>query len=100
MNERTSIDHLLPRNNRCHGLGVSAGVVIGRVLRLQEERAKSIERRSEADLERERRRFRAAVRLSRRQLEAIKDRAEKELGRGHAYIRRSSALSRRRKADA
>ncbi|HEY0765744.1 MAG TPA: phosphoenolpyruvate--protein phosphotransferase, partial [Pyrinomonadaceae bacterium] len=34
----------------------------------------------------ERRRFRAAVRLSRRQLEAIKDRAEKELGRGHAYI--------------
>ena len=41
---------------------------------------------AEADLERERRRFRAAVRLSRRQLEAIKDRAEKELGRGHAYI--------------
>src|SRR6185295_16616444 len=40
----------------------------------------------DSDVERERRRFRAAVRLSRRQLEAIKERAEKELGRGHAYI--------------
>lgn len=72
---------------RCKGLGVSDGVVIGRVLRFQEGtrevyRAEIVE----ADLERERRRFRAAVRLSRRQLDAIKDRAEKELGRGHAYI--------------
>src|SRR5206468_10380 len=40
----------------------------------------------DADIERERRRFRAAVRLSRRQLETIKERAEKELGRGNAYI--------------
>lgn len=72
---------------RCQGLGVSAGVVIGRVLRLQEG-TREVYRAHivEADLERERRRFRAAVRLSRRQLEAIKDRAEKELGRGHAYI--------------
>ena len=72
---------------RCKGLGVSDGIVIGRVLRLQEGthdvyRAEI----ADIDLERERRRFRAAVRLSRRQLEAIKDRAEKELGRGHAYI--------------
>src|SRR5687767_4569052 len=72
---------------RCHGLGVSAGVVIGRVLRLQEGTREVYRAQiAEADLERERRRFRAAVRLSRRQLEAIKDRAEKELGRGHAYI--------------
>lgn len=72
---------------RCKGLGVSDGVVIGRVLRLQEG-TRDVYRAeiAEADLERERRRFRAAVRLSRRQLEAIKDRAEKELGRGHAYI--------------
>ena len=72
---------------RCKGLGVSEGVVIGRVLRLQEG-TRDVYRAeiAEADLERERRRFRAAVRLSRRQLEAIKDRAEKELGRGHAYI--------------
>lgn len=72
---------------RCKGLGVSDGIVIGRVLRLQEG-TRNVYRAeiAEADLERERRRFRAAVRLSRRQLESIKDRAEKELGRGHAYI--------------
>lgn len=72
---------------RCKGLGVSDGIVIGRVLRLQEGTHEVYRAHiAEADLERERRRFRAAVRLSRRQLEAIKDRAEKELGRGHAYI--------------
>ena len=72
---------------RCKGLGVSDGVVIGRVLRLQEGTREVYRAEiADADLERERRRFRAAVRLSRRQLEAIKDRAEKELGRGHAYI--------------
>jgi phosphotransferase system enzyme I (PtsI) len=57
------------------------------VLRLQEGTREVYRAEiAETDLERERRRFRAAVRLSRRQLEAIKDRAEKELGRGHAYI--------------
>ena len=72
---------------RCKGLGVSDGIVIGRVLRLQEGTPNVYRAEiAEADLERERRRFRAAVRLSRRQLEAIKERAEKELGRGHAYI--------------
>ena len=72
---------------RSKGLGVSDGIVIGRVMRLQEG-TRDVYRAeiAEADLERERRRFRAAARLSRRQLEAIKDRAEKELGRGHAYI--------------
>lgn len=71
----------------CQGLGVSDGVVIGRVLRLQKG-ARDVYRAEieDSDLERERRRFRAAVRLSRRQLETIKQRAEKELGRGHAYI--------------
>jgi phosphotransferase system enzyme I (PtsI) len=72
---------------RCKGLGVSDGIVIGRVLRLQEGTHDVYRAHiADADLERERRRFRAAVRLSRRQLESIKDRAEKELGRGHAYI--------------
>jgi phosphotransferase system enzyme I (PtsI) len=72
---------------RCKGLGVSEGVVIGRVLRLQDG-TRDVYRAEidAADLERERRRFRAAVRLSRRQLEGIKERAEKELGRGNAYI--------------
>jgi phosphotransferase system enzyme I (PtsI) len=69
------------------GLGVSDGIVMGRVLRLQKG-ARDVYRAEigDGDLERERWRFRAAVRLSRRQLEAIKHRAEKELGRGHAYI--------------
>ena len=72
---------------RCKGLGVSDGIVIGRVLRLQEGTHEIYRAHiGDADLERERRRFREAVRLSRRQLEAIKVRAEKELGRGHAYI--------------
>ena len=72
---------------RCKGLGVCEGVVIGRVLRLQDG-TRDVYRAEieDKDLERERRRFRASVRLSRRQLEAIKERAENELGRGHAYI--------------
>lgn len=75
------------RELRCNGLGVSDGVVLGRVLRLQQG-ARDVYRAEigDGDLERETRRFRTAVRLSRRQLEAIKQRAEKELGRGHAYI--------------
>ncbi|MCV5480429.1 phosphoenolpyruvate--protein phosphotransferase, partial [Escherichia coli] len=40
----------------------------------------------EADVEKEIRRFRAAVRLAKRQLLAIKERAERELGAEHAYI--------------
>ncbi|HJT67748.1 MAG TPA: phosphoenolpyruvate--protein phosphotransferase [Pyrinomonadaceae bacterium] len=72
---------------RRQGLGVSDGIVMGRVLRLQKG-ARDVYRAEidDGDLEHERRRFRAAVRLSRRQLDAIKQRAEKELGRGHAYI--------------
>ena len=70
---------------RSQGLGVSDGIVMGRVLRLQKG-ARDVYRAEIEDLEHERRRFRAAVRLSRRQLDAIKQRAEKELGRGHAYI--------------
>ncbi|OLE55246.1 MAG: phosphoenolpyruvate--protein phosphotransferase [Acidobacteria bacterium 13_1_20CM_3_53_8] len=69
------------------GLGVSDGVVVGRVLRVhsgtqQVYRAKL----DEMDMRREVRRLRAAVRLSRRQLLAIRTRAEKELGVAHSYI--------------
>ncbi|HEX6731848.1 MAG TPA: phosphoenolpyruvate--protein phosphotransferase [Pyrinomonadaceae bacterium] len=72
---------------RYRGLGVSEGVVLGRALRLQDG-TRDVYRAEikEADILRERRRFRGAVTQSRRQLEAIKQRAEKELGRGHAYI--------------
>ncbi len=85
--ERGDFESSAAQQLRCHGLGVSEGVVVGRVLRLQEGTHEVYRAQiGDADVERERRRFRAAVRLSRRQLEAIKDRAEKELGRGHAYI--------------
>jgi phosphotransferase system enzyme I (PtsI) len=88
-NEKAEPQRLLTVRHelRAHGLGVSDGVVMGRVLRLQKG-ARDVYRAEigDGDLERERRRFRAAVRLSRRQLEAIKQRAEKELGRGNAYI--------------
>ena len=72
---------------RWKGLGVSDGIVIGRVLRLHNG-SKTIYRAriDEADVARERRRFRAAMRMARRQLRGIKERAEQELGRGHAYI--------------
>jgi phosphotransferase system enzyme I (PtsI) len=86
--EKSGADHApATQELRCKGLGVSDGVVIGRVLRLQQGTREVYRAQiAESDVERERRRFRAAVRLSRRQLEAIKERAEKELGRGHAYI--------------
>ena len=72
---------------RFKGLGVSEGVVSGRVLRLQDG-TQDVYRAEikDADVVRERLRFRAAVTMARRQLQAIKTRAEKELGKGHAYI--------------
>ncbi len=75
------------QETRWQGLGVSEGMVIGRVLRLHNG-AKTVYRAriEEADIPREIRRFRGAVRIARRQLRAIKQRAEAELGRGHAYI--------------
>lgn len=75
------------REERWHGLGVSDGIVVGRVLRIHNG-ARHIYRATleEADVEREVRRWRAAIRLARRQLLKIKARAEHELGAEHAYI--------------
>jgi phosphotransferase system enzyme I (PtsI) len=72
---------------RFHGLGVSEGAAYGKVLRVHGGRS-SIYRvtLNDADVVRELRRFRAAVRLARRQLQAIKTRAEEQLGAEHAYI--------------
>jgi phosphotransferase system enzyme I (PtsI) len=72
---------------RWHGLSVSDGIVVGRVLRIHTG-TRQIYRASleETDVARETRRFRAAVRLARRQLLAVKARAEIELGADHAYI--------------
>jgi phosphoenolpyruvate-protein phosphotransferase (PTS system enzyme I) len=75
------------RETNWTGLGVSDGVVVGRVLRIfngvRQVYHATLE---EADVERELRRLRAAVRLARRQLLAIKARAEVEMGAEHAYI--------------
>jgi phosphotransferase system enzyme I (PtsI) len=75
------------REERWHGLGVSDGIVVGRVLRIHNG-SRNIYRATleEADVEREVRRWHAAVRLARRQLLKIKARAEHELGADHAYI--------------
>jgi phosphotransferase system enzyme I (PtsI) len=72
---------------RWNGLGVSDGVVVGRVLRIFSG-TRQVYRATldDGDVEKETRRLRAAVRLSRMQLLAIKARAEKELGADHAYI--------------
>jgi phosphoenolpyruvate-protein phosphotransferase len=77
-----------PRPQRLwRGLGVSEGVVTGRVLRIFQG-APQVFRVSVPDTEtdREVHRLRAAVRLARRQLLAIKNRARVELGEQHAYI--------------
>ena len=72
---------------RWTGLAVSEGVVIARVLRMHNGTKYVYRTRVEgAELERELRRFRAAVRLARRQLLAVKDRAERQLGKDHASV--------------
>ena len=75
------------REERWQGLGVSDGIVLGRVLRIHNG-ARHIYRATleESDIEREVRRWHAAVRLARRQLLKIKELAEHELGTEHAYI--------------
>jgi phosphotransferase system enzyme I (PtsI) len=75
------------QETRWDGLGVSEGVVVGRVLRVFSG-TRQVYRATldEADVEKETRRLRAAVRLARMQLLAIKARAEKELGADQAYI--------------
>jgi phosphoenolpyruvate-protein phosphotransferase (PTS system enzyme I) len=69
-------------------VAVSDGVASGRVLRIHSGARHSIYRVTleAAEVEREVRRYRAAVRLSRRQLLALKKRAARTLGDEHAYI--------------
>lgn len=75
------------REIRFRGVGVSNGVVIGRVLRVHNgTRYVYRARIDEADLEGELSRFQAAVQQARSQLQSIKERAETELGKDHAYI--------------
>jgi len=76
------------KERRWRGIAVSDGVASGRVLRIHTGARHSIYRVTlEApEVEREVRRYRAAVRLSRRQLLALKKRAARTLGEEHAYI--------------
>lgn len=76
------------RERRWRGIAVSDGVASGRVLRIHTGARHSIYRVTleAGEVEREVRRYRAAVRLSRRQLLALKKRAARTLGEEHAYI--------------
>ncbi|HZI20664.1 MAG TPA: phosphoenolpyruvate--protein phosphotransferase [Pyrinomonadaceae bacterium] len=76
------------REQGWRGTSVSDGVAAGRVLRVHSGARQNIYRVTLApeDIEREVRRFRAAVRLARRQLAALKRRASRMLGEEHAYI--------------
>lgn len=72
---------------RWKGLGVSEGVVIGRVLRMHGDTTYVYRSRIEAgEIDRELERFRSALRIARRELQAVKTRAENELGKEHAYV--------------
>ncbi|MDQ3918567.1 MAG: PEP-utilizing enzyme, partial [Acidobacteriota bacterium] len=73
---------------RWRGVAVSDGLAAGRVLRVHTGARQSIYRvkLEGGEVEREVRRYRAAVRLSRRQLLALKKRAERALGEEHAFI--------------
>ena len=72
---------------RCTGVGVSEGIVVGRVLRMHDGiRYVYRVRIDDSELDAELRRFHTAVESSRAQLLSIKERAEKELGKDHAYI--------------
>lgn len=72
---------------RCKGLGVSAGIVMGQVLRMHNGTQHVYHWRiNDIDLETERRRFRAAVDLASRQVLTVKEQAEKRFGKDHAYI--------------
>lgn len=76
------------RERRWRGIAVSDGVAAGRVLRVHSGARQSIYRvpLDASEVEREVRRYSAAVRLSRRQLLALKKRAARTLGEEHAYI--------------
>ena len=77
----------LPIEKRWHGLGVSEGLVVGRVLRIHRGTKHVYPARIEVgNLEQERDRFRAAVEVAKEQLLAIEARAEKVLGPEQAYI--------------
>ncbi|MGH9873086.1 MAG: phosphoenolpyruvate--protein phosphotransferase [Pyrinomonadaceae bacterium] len=76
-----------PQEIRFKGLGVSEGIVIGQVLRMNDGTQRVYQWKvAPADIDAERQRFRAAVSLASRQVLAIKQQAGQRFGREHAYI--------------
>lgn len=72
---------------RWKGLGVSEGVVVGRVLRMHGNTTYVYRSRIDpGEIDRELERFREALRRARRELQGVKSRAENELGKEHAYV--------------
>ncbi|HEY3025849.1 MAG TPA: phosphoenolpyruvate--protein phosphotransferase [Pyrinomonadaceae bacterium] len=70
-----------------HGLGVSEGHVLGRVLRIDNSSSHVYHAvLDEAEAKRELDRFHQALQAARQQLLAIKEKAENELGSEYAYI--------------
>lgn len=77
----------LRQEGRWKGLGVSEGIVVGRVLRMHGNTTYVYRSRIEpGEVDGELERFRSALRLARRELVAVKARAENELGKEHAYV--------------
>lgn len=72
---------------RWKALGVSEGIVIGRVLRMQNDTRYVYRSRLQSEeIESELRRFREALRTARQQLQTIKNRAASEIGKDHSYV--------------
>jgi phosphotransferase system enzyme I (PtsI) len=72
---------------RWQGLGVSEGIVIGQVLRVHDGNQHVYQWKVDAaQLEKEHRRFRAAVSLAVSQVLALKEKAAERFGKDHAYI--------------
>jgi len=75
------------REERWHGLGVSEGYVVGRVLRI-DNHSRQVYRASldEVETSRELDRFQQALQDAREQLLAIKGKADHEMGPEHGYL--------------
>jgi phosphotransferase system enzyme I (PtsI) len=69
------------------GLGISPGIAIGPILRIDERgRKANLLHIEQNQITREIRRLHRGVNIARRQLKELKSRMERELGREHAYI--------------
>src|SRR5688572_4192372 len=76
-----------PPEIEIRGLGISPGIAIGTLLRIDERGRKARMLHIEPpQIQRELRRLRRGVGVARKQLNELKARMEREMGREHAYI--------------